>query len=158
MRKLIKNLRKPINKLRFLKFLKKAETDQKYEETDLKIWGNWSKKRGNHSTLNIGKRIQNIRKSLNNSELLRDFLEFLKKTGNASKIIFDPFPCWGVSVSPGRTSKKLTTIRVFYLKCRPNRIVMLSWAESKTSSSRKFVSYHIWSYRESSVLIGWNVL
>jgi len=37
------------------------------------------KKRGNHSTLNIGKRIQNIRKSLNNSEFLRDFLEFIKK-------------------------------------------------------------------------------
>ena len=32
-----KNLRKPINKLRFLKFLKKAETDQKYEEMDLKF-------------------------------------------------------------------------------------------------------------------------
>ena len=28
-------LRKPINKLRFLKFLKKAETNQKYKETDL---------------------------------------------------------------------------------------------------------------------------
>ena len=28
---------KPINKLRFLKFLKKAETDLKYEETDLKF-------------------------------------------------------------------------------------------------------------------------
>jgi len=26
-----------MNKLRFLKFLKKAETDQKYEETDLKF-------------------------------------------------------------------------------------------------------------------------
>ena len=38
------------------------------------------KKRGNHSSINIGKRIQNIQKSLNNSELLRDFLEFLKKT------------------------------------------------------------------------------
>ena len=101
-------MRKPINKLRFFKFLKKAETDQKYEETDLKfeetdqqneilkflkkaetdqkyeetnlqIRGNWSKKRGNYLTLNIGKRIQNIWKSLNNSELLRDFLEFKKK-------------------------------------------------------------------------------
>ena len=30
-----------MNKLRFIKFLKKAETEQKYEETDLKIWGNW---------------------------------------------------------------------------------------------------------------------
>ena len=28
---------KPINKLRFLNFLKKAETDQKYEETDQKF-------------------------------------------------------------------------------------------------------------------------
>ena len=36
MRKQTKNLRKPINKLRFLKFLKKAEPDQKYEETDQK--------------------------------------------------------------------------------------------------------------------------
>ena len=45
---------------------------KKYEEID-------QNKRGNHSTLNIGKRIQNIRKSLKNSELLRDFLEFLKK-------------------------------------------------------------------------------
>ena len=31
------NLRKPINKLRFKKFLKKSETDQKKEETVLKI-------------------------------------------------------------------------------------------------------------------------
>ena len=31
--------------MRILKFLKKAETDQKYEEMDLKI-------RGNHSTIN----------------------------------------------------------------------------------------------------------
>ena len=37
MRKWTKILRKPINNLRFLKFLKKAETDQKYEETDLKF-------------------------------------------------------------------------------------------------------------------------
>jgi len=103
--------------------LKKLETDQNYEETDLKfeetdqqseilkvfvksgngsklwgnrptnIWGNWSKKRGNHSTLNIGKRIQNIWKSLNNSELLRDFDEILKNNKNSCKIIFDPFPC-----------------------------------------------------------------
>ena len=43
-RKWIKNLRKPINKLIFFKFLKKVETVQKYEVTDLKIWGNWSKK------------------------------------------------------------------------------------------------------------------
>ena len=35
MRKRTKILRKPINKIRFLKFLKKAETDQKYEEKDL---------------------------------------------------------------------------------------------------------------------------
>ena len=35
MRKRTLTLRKPINKLRFFKFLKKAETDQKYEETDL---------------------------------------------------------------------------------------------------------------------------
>jgi len=31
------NLRKPINKLRFLKFLKKAEMDQKKAETDQKF-------------------------------------------------------------------------------------------------------------------------
>ena len=37
MRKRTKNLRKPINKLRFLKFLKKAETDQKKAETDQKF-------------------------------------------------------------------------------------------------------------------------
>jgi len=37
MSKWTKNLRKPINKMRFLKFLKKAEMDQKYEETDLKF-------------------------------------------------------------------------------------------------------------------------
>ena len=37
MRKRTKNLRKPINKLIFFKFLKKVETDQKYEETDLKF-------------------------------------------------------------------------------------------------------------------------
>ena len=30
-------MRKPINNLRFLKFLKKAETNQKYKETDLKF-------------------------------------------------------------------------------------------------------------------------
>jgi len=37
MRKLTKNLRKPINKTRFLNFLKKAATDQKYEETNQKF-------------------------------------------------------------------------------------------------------------------------
>ena len=37
MRKLIKNLWKPINKTRFLKFLKKAETNQKRAETDQKF-------------------------------------------------------------------------------------------------------------------------
>ena len=37
MRKLTQNLRKPINKMRFLKFFKKAEKDQKYEETNLKF-------------------------------------------------------------------------------------------------------------------------
>ena len=30
-------MRKPINKMRFFKFLKKAEMDQKYEEMDLKF-------------------------------------------------------------------------------------------------------------------------
>ena len=63
--------------MRFLKFLKKREKDKKYEETDL--MRKLIKKRGNHSTLNIGKWIRNIRKSLHNSELLRDLLEFLKK-------------------------------------------------------------------------------
>ena len=38
MRKRPKNLRKPINKLRLLKFLKKAEMqDKKFQETDLKF-------------------------------------------------------------------------------------------------------------------------
>ena len=36
MRKRTHNLRKPFNKLRFFKFLKKAETDLKYEEIDQK--------------------------------------------------------------------------------------------------------------------------
>ena len=36
MRKRIKNFRKLINKMRFLKFLKNAETDLKYAETDQK--------------------------------------------------------------------------------------------------------------------------
>ena len=87
----------------------KTKADQKYEETGLKfeetdqqnqifkvfeksgngskIWGKGPtnmrkliKKRGNLSTLNIGKRIQNIRKSLKNFDFLRDFLEFLKTT------------------------------------------------------------------------------
>ena len=62
MRKRTKNLRKPINKLRFLKFLKKAETDlkkaetdQKFEETDQqnKIFKDFLKKR---------KRIKNMTK------------------------------------------------------------------------------------------------
>ena len=40
MRKRTLNLRKPINKLRVLKFfLKKAEKNQKYEETDLEFEG-----------------------------------------------------------------------------------------------------------------------
>ena len=37
MRKWTKLLRKLINNLRFLNFLKKAETDKKNEETDLKF-------------------------------------------------------------------------------------------------------------------------
>ena len=37
MRKWTINLRNQINKLGFLKFLKKAETGTKYEETDLKF-------------------------------------------------------------------------------------------------------------------------
>ena len=37
MRKRTSNLRKPIDRIRFFKFLKKAETEQKYEETDLKF-------------------------------------------------------------------------------------------------------------------------
>ena len=37
MRKRTKNWGKPINKLRFFKFLKKAETDQKKAETDQKF-------------------------------------------------------------------------------------------------------------------------
>ena len=37
--------------MRFLKFLKKAETDQKNEETDLKILGNGYKIFGNPSTI-----------------------------------------------------------------------------------------------------------
>ena len=37
MRKRTINLRNQINKLGFLKFLKKAETGTKYEETDLKF-------------------------------------------------------------------------------------------------------------------------
>ena len=37
MRKWTINLRNQINKLGFLKFLKKAETNQKYEETDQKF-------------------------------------------------------------------------------------------------------------------------
>ena len=37
MRKWIINFRNQINKLGFLKFLKKAETGTKYEETDLKF-------------------------------------------------------------------------------------------------------------------------
>ena len=39
------NLRKLINNLRDLKFLEKAETDQKYEETDLKFEENYQKLR-----------------------------------------------------------------------------------------------------------------
>ena len=42
MRKPNSKLRKPKNKLRFLKFFKKVETDKKNEETDLKIRGNRS--------------------------------------------------------------------------------------------------------------------
>ena len=37
MQKRFKNLRKPINKMRFLNLLKNAETDQKYAETDQKF-------------------------------------------------------------------------------------------------------------------------
>ena len=48
--------------MRFLKFLKKTETDQKRKPFDSKYW---------ETDTNY---------SLNNSELFRDFLEFLKKT------------------------------------------------------------------------------
>ena len=59
MRKWIKNLSNPINKMRFLNFLKKAELDQKFEETDqqneiLKVFeksGNGSKICGNGSKI-----------------------------------------------------------------------------------------------------------
>ena len=71
----------------------KNQTKQtyKHEEND--------QKKGIHLTLNIEKEKQNIWKSINNSELLRDFLEFLKKNRNSSKIIFDLFPCCDVSMS-----------------------------------------------------------
>ena len=99
--------------------MKKSETDKKYEETNLKFekteqqieifkvcekskngpknMRKLNKKNGNHSTKNIGKRIQNIRKSLNNSELLN--FRISKKNENSSKIIFDLFPCLVVSMS-----------------------------------------------------------
>ena len=80
------------------KIVKQVGKNQKYEETDLKIWGNQPRKSGKHLTINIRKRIQSIRKSLSNSELLWDFLEFLKN-GNSPKVILDLFPCWGVSIS-----------------------------------------------------------
>jgi len=82
--------------------LKKAETDQKYEETDLKFEetdqqieiykvfeksGNGPKnkrklikKKRKPFNSKYWETDTNIWKSLNNSELLRDFLEFLKKT------------------------------------------------------------------------------
>ena len=37
MKKRTKKFEESINKLKFLKFLKKAETDQKFEETDQQI-------------------------------------------------------------------------------------------------------------------------
>jgi len=55
-------LRKAINKLRFLKFLKKAEMDQIYEETDQKF----------------EKMIKNMRKQIN--------FKVLEKSRNGSKI------------------------------------------------------------------------
>jgi len=62
MRKRTKNLRNPINKLRFIKFLKKAETDQKKR-----------------------KRIKNLRKPIKNMGKQINF-KVLEKSGNGSKI------------------------------------------------------------------------
>jgi len=80
-------------------FLKNEKKNRQTNRNGSKIWGNQPRKSGKHLTINIRKRIQNIRKSLNNSELLRDFLEFLKKNWNSSKVMLDLFPCWGVSIS-----------------------------------------------------------
>ena len=49
--------------------MNKAERDKKNEEMDQKIEETDQKKTGNHTTINIWKRIQNIWKSHNNSEL-----------------------------------------------------------------------------------------
>ena len=104
--------------------MKKAETDQKYEETDQQIEifkvfeksGNGSKIWGN-GPKNMRKLIKKKRKPFNfkywetdtkYSEIpqqfwtIEGFPRISKKNGNASKIIFDPFPCWGVSISPAR--------------------------------------------------------
>ena len=63
-----------------------------------KIRGNRPKIRGKRpkitrkpSNYKFGKRIENIRKYLNSSDLFRDFLKFLKN-GNSSKVILDPYP------------------------------------------------------------------
>ena len=136
-------MRKPINKMWFLKFLKKTETDQKYEETDLKFEetnqqieifkvflksGNGSKIWGNRHK-NMRKLIKNKRKPFNSkywetdtkySEISQQFWTFeefpriSKKIGNASKIIFDPFPCWVVSML--RRFHVTDPIRILY-KC-----------------------------------------
>ena len=99
-------MRKPINKLRFLKFLKKAETDQKYEETDLKfeetvqqieifkvfekginewkiwgnvpkIWGNWSKYEETYQFKSLWKKRKRI----------KTMRKHTKNIGNSLRII-----------------------------------------------------------------------
>jgi len=100
-------LRKPINKLRFLKFLKKAETDQKFEETDQqieifkvfeksgngsKIWGNRSKIWGNRSILKFYKKAETDQKyeetdqKFEETDQQIEIFKVFEKSGNGSKI------------------------------------------------------------------------
>ena len=100
-------MRKPINKLRFLKFLKQAETAQKFEATYQqnkifkvfeksgnggKIWGNGPKIWGNRLTKwdfkifeknGYGSKILgNGPKIWEKRSIIWDFLKLLKKSGN----------------------------------------------------------------------------
>ena len=84
---------------------------RKNEETD-------QKKRGNHSTINIGKRIQNIRKSLNNSELLREFLEIPQKS------------IWSVSVLLGfHVTNNFCILKVFQTFSQLSLLISFSFSD-----------------------------
>ena len=81
---------------------------------------NRTKKGGNHSTINIGKRIQNIQQFWT----IKNFLEFLKN-GNCLKVVFDPFPCWSGSITSTGITEQLLLHLMWPIYHQP--LHSLSW-------------------------------